>query len=132
VKLVVDTNVLVSGLFNGTGSPGKLVDAILAGELSVVCADEILAEYREVLTRTKFPFAPDDVQALLDVIETTGDWIAPPRSQFALPDETDRVFIDAARQAACPVVTGNTRHFPPGCGVEILTPAACVERLFTG
>ena len=129
MKRVVDTNVLVSGLFNGGGSPGKLVDAILRGELTVVCSAAILAEYRDVLTRRKFPFAPEDVAALIEVIETAGDWVEPTPSRFALPDETDRVFIDAAKAAACPVVTGNARHFPAEAGVEVLSPAACVERL---
>lgn len=131
MKLVVDTNILVSGLLNGEGSPGKLVDAILAGELIAVCSVDIMAEYREVLNRQTFPFNPEDVQALIETIDEGGSWIDPEPSQLPLPDETDRAFIDAARFAACPIVTGNRRHFPAEAGVEILSAAEVLKRLFT-
>jgi predicted nucleic acid-binding protein len=40
-----------------------------------------------------------------------------------LPDPDDAPFIATALAAACPIVTGNARHFPADCGVEILSPA---------
>jgi predicted nucleic acid-binding protein len=46
-----------------------------------------------------------------------------------LPDPDDAPFIATALAANCPIVTGNARHFPAECGVEILTPAQCLARL---
>lgn len=48
-------------------------------------------------------------------------------SAFLTPG--DAPFIALARAFGCPVVTGNARHFPPGAGVEVLTPGQCLERL---
>jgi putative PIN family toxin of toxin-antitoxin system len=132
MRLVIDTNVLVSGLLNGGGAPGKVVGMVLAGTIMVIHSPAILAEYREVLGRPKFPFSPDDVASLIETIAETGEWVQPETSNFPLPDEKDRPFIDAARVANCPVVTGNARHFPADAGAEILSPAACVERLLKG
>lgn len=47
MKIVFDTNVMISGVFFG-GVPGLILAAWNAGELSVVLSASILAEYREV------------------------------------------------------------------------------------
>ena len=123
MRAVVDTNVIVSGMINGAGVPGKIVDAIFCGEIIVVHSEQIVAEYREVLHRGKFAFDLADIQAFLEAVEGEGEFVMPLLSAMTLPDDKDRPFLDAALAASCPVVTGNTKHFPPGCGVEILTPA---------
>ncbi|HKI01222.1 MAG TPA: putative toxin-antitoxin system toxin component, PIN family [Thermoanaerobaculia bacterium] len=54
MKIVLDTNILVSGLLQPFGPSGQIVRLVAAGEL-VLCHDSrILAEYWEVLLRKKF------------------------------------------------------------------------------
>ena len=48
MKVVVDTNALVSGLINAQGGPGRIVDLLRVDVLQVVVDDRILAEYRDV------------------------------------------------------------------------------------
>ena len=48
MKVVLDTNVLVSGLLNPYGPPGRIVQLAAAGELQLCLDARILAEYREV------------------------------------------------------------------------------------
>ena len=50
MKIVVDTNVFVSGVFFG-GKPQKVLEAIVDGEISGLCSIEILREYREIVQR---------------------------------------------------------------------------------
>lgn len=53
MKLVVDTNVLMSGsAWSGTAS--RLVDALLAGEATLCLSEKLLAELADVLQREKF------------------------------------------------------------------------------
>ena len=53
MKLVVDTNVLMSGsAWSGTAS--RLVDALLAGEATLCLSEKLLAELTDVLQREKF------------------------------------------------------------------------------
>jgi putative PIN family toxin of toxin-antitoxin system len=66
VKVVVDTNVLVSGLL-WHGKPARLLDAMLENKLDLCISDEILAELADVLQR---PRLARFVQHKLDV-----DWI---------------------------------------------------------
>lgn len=50
MRLVVDTNVLVSGIFWG-GIPHRLLSAWIAGEMEVCATPQVLEEYCEVIDR---------------------------------------------------------------------------------
>jgi putative PIN family toxin of toxin-antitoxin system len=129
MRAVIDTNVIVSGMLNGAGTPGKIVDAVLRGEITVVHSDLILDEYREVLHRGKFAFNLADIRAFLDAVESDGEFVALVASTMPLPDPKDRPFMDVALYAACPVVTGNGKHFPASTGVNTLSPAEAIALL---
>jgi putative PIN family toxin of toxin-antitoxin system len=131
VRIVVDTNVLVSGLLNAAGNPGRVVDGLLLGELVVVVDDRILAEYRQVLARPKFKFNPIQREHVLEFIEACSEHVAAPPLSAPLPDPADAPFLEvAACASADALVTGNIRHFPPDrrSGVVVLTPTELVLR----
>ena len=54
MKIVIDTNVLISGMLNPSGPPGKIVDLLRSGALQAVVDDRILSEYADVLRREYF------------------------------------------------------------------------------
>jgi putative PIN family toxin of toxin-antitoxin system len=123
VRVVVDTNVLVSGLLGASGPPWQVVMAVAAGRLRLVVCADILAEYHDVLTRPRLRLRPDRSAELIKLIEQTADWVAIPA--FAgvppLPDPDDWPCLAAARVAACPFITGSLRHFPAEFGVRVMT-----------
>lgn len=129
VKLaVVDTNVLVSGGLNPSGSPGRVLAAIEQQLLLPVISAEVMMEYREVLVRPRLGLQSDWVIRTLDLFESLGLRLAPPPIDAAsLPDPGDAPFIALAVHARCPVITGNARHFA-GSGVEVVTPAGWTVR----
>lgn len=53
MKLVVDTNVLLSGTL-WTGTASRLVDALLDGPATLCLSASVLAEFAEVIQRDKF------------------------------------------------------------------------------
>ena len=53
VRAVVDTNVLLSGLF-WRGKPHALIEQVRAGALSLISSPGLLAELAEVMNRPKF------------------------------------------------------------------------------
>ncbi len=57
MKIVLDTNVLVSGLLTPFGPTGEIVRMVSAGELILAIDARILSEYQEVLHRPKFKSA---------------------------------------------------------------------------
>ncbi len=129
MRIVLDTNVLVSALLNAHGSPGRVLDGLLLGELRLVCDDRILGEYREVVVRPKFRFDPGHRDRVLEYLAGACERVVAPPMGCALPDPDDRAFLEVAVDAAADaLVTGNTRHYPEGVrhGVSVLTPAEFV------
>lgn len=130
--IVLDTNVLVSGLLSPYGPPGRILDAIVAGGLTLVFDDRILGEYEDVLTRQEFGFDPQHIRALLRFFETEGRRVAARPLAISLPDRDDVMFIEVAVAGrADAIVTGNKAHFPKEGygGIPVLSPAECLERL---
>jgi uncharacterized protein len=127
MRVVIDTNVLVSGVINPHGSPGRVVDSVIAQAIAVLYDDRILLEYRDVLLRPFFGFPPNDVNALVDFIGFSGEQITAGPVNVVLPDPTDLPFLEVAiAGSADALVTGNLKHFKPVRGrhsVQILSPA---------
>ncbi len=130
MRLVIDTNVLVSALLKPAGPPGRILDAVVQGVIEPVYSLAILTEYDAVLTRRKFSFDPEDVAALLELVASEG-WPVARTARLDLPfhDPDDRKFYECAAAAGCPLVTGNARDFPTQGPVEILSPAQVARKL---
>ena len=125
MKIVLDTNVLVSGLLDPFGPPGEIVRLVSSGVLELCFDARILSEYREVLARPKFPITPDEIDAILDQIEACGLLVSAEPLSKELPDRDDRPFLEVALAGqAAYLVTGNLKHFPQRArqGVEVLSP----------
>jgi len=129
---VFDTNVLISSLLTkkpGTAT-GEVIDLIADGVITPVFNDDILAEYEEVLRRTKFSFSEQASQNMLRMFRALWENIDPLAGNAAFfADEDDRVFFEVTmakrsettKDEDAYLITGNLRHFP----VEpfIVTPA---------
>ena len=112
IKVVIDTNVLVSRTLTPDGESARVVNMVLAGD-AVACYDRrILAEYQEVLSRPRFGFGRDEVAALLAHLTAEGVAVIPSPLSATLPDESDRPFAEVAQSAQAWLVTGNLRHYP--------------------
>ena len=111
--VVLDTNILVSGLLSPFGPPGRLIDLIVTGTLQIAFDDRIIAEYSDVLERPTFGFPQDAIDGLLGHIRRTGVQItALPLPPEGSPDPDDLPFVEVAVTSGAPfLITGNPRHF---------------------
>lgn len=128
---VLDTNVLVSGLLSPFAPPGRLVDVLLGRRLRLALDDRIEVEYREVLARPKLGIDPIRREAFLAILQFQSHVSAMPWPRPAPPDKDDVIFLEAALQTAeHVVVTGNLKHFPPGCrgSMAVVSPRTAWER----
>jgi putative PIN family toxin of toxin-antitoxin system len=120
VKIVLDTNILVSALITPFGNAARILDMVLRGALQVLYDDRIICEYREVLLRPKFSFGEKDVDDLLAFLETEGMKVNPAPLDYPLIDKDDVAFIEVATVGSAEaVITGNKRHFK---GIHIKEP----------
>ncbi len=114
MKVVIDTNVLVSGLINMDGTPAQVVNLLLNGRLTLLYDSRILREYTEVLGRKKFAFGRRAILPLLDYIKGEGEYVAANPTDTPFGDVDDKMFYEVAKtgNARC-LVTGNSDHYPP-------------------
>jgi predicted nucleic acid-binding protein len=114
---VVDTNVLVSGVFRAgvLSPPGRIVKAMLAGDLRFLVSEELVTEYRRVLLlpwiAERHGMDAEEVDALLGALLENSAIRKPPKSQTPAPAEADG--------AAPPVVPGD-EHIVALLSMELL------------
>ena len=133
MRVVIDTNVLVSGLLSPYGAAAEIVRMLAAGSLDLLYDARIISEYEEVLSRPKFLFEKTRVDDLIEFITNYGIPVAAAPLSAHLPDPDDRPFLEVAvsGKAEC-IITGNAAHYPArsGCKMRILTPRRFLNRYF--
>jgi putative PIN family toxin of toxin-antitoxin system len=122
MRIVLDTNVVVSGLLHSQGNPAQVLALALAGAVHVLHDPRILAEYAEVLARPRFKLDPDRVHDVLTKVKLDGIGIQPGQQTLELPDANDEPFLAVALAGAADyLVTGNLADYPEekrrGCAV---------------
>lgn len=114
---VIDTNVLVSALLKAQSVPGRIVSEALLGDLFPLLCDEIITEYREVLSRPKFRFDQSAVEAFIEGIIDRGIFVDAVPIDEIVSDPKDVIFYEVVMEkrnenADAYLVTGNVKHFP--------------------
>ena len=77
MKIVLDTNVFVSGVFY-TGPPYQVLEAWRDGQIQLVVSPEILLEYAEVGERLGERFEGVDLASFLRMVAANAQIVAAP------------------------------------------------------
>lgn len=131
MKVVFDTNILVSALLTPGGVCDQVVRMAVKGALPCALDSRLVAEYEAVLYSPELPFAPEEPDTLLALLRVRAEVdIAVPLA-VRLPHASDRPFLEVARAAGAVLVTGNPRHFPKSqrAGVTVMGPGELLEHL---
>lgn len=113
LKVVLDTNVIVSAHLNPDGLERIVLNLGLSTSLVLFVTRDILDEYRSVLERKKFGLDARLVNESLQLLKATAVTVFPRASVSASPDPEDNKFLECAQSAGADyLVTGNKRHFP--------------------
>jgi putative PIN family toxin of toxin-antitoxin system len=113
MRIVLDTNVLISGMINIEGTPAQIVNLLINGRITLLYDGRILKEYAEVLNRKKFGFKKSTIDPIMDYIRNEGEYITAEPTNKGFVDKDDKKFYEVAKtaKARC-IVTGNMDHFP--------------------
>ena len=133
MRVVIDTNVLVSGLLSPYGAASEIIRMAVGGSIDLLYDARIMSEYREVLSRPKFSFEKSNVDTLVEFIEHYGIPVAATPLSGHLPDTDDEPFLEVAisGKAEC-LITGNTAHYPMRSKhkMRVLTPRQFINRYY--
>ena len=113
---VIDTNVLVSAMLKWNSVPGNIMELVFSGTIVPLLNDQIVKEYRDVLSRPKFHFTEKIIGNVINEIDRLGLYLDAEKTNVILPDPKDTVFYEivmAKRKTEdAYLVTGNMKHFP--------------------
>lgn len=133
MKIVIDTNVLMSGVLFG-GVPGQIIDAWVDGQVEMVLSLDILDEYRRVGADLAGRY-PQRATALIPVL-TLIAMNATIVNAIALAtqvstDAADDMFLAAAAAADVTTLVSGDRHLLDVAGwrgIQVVTPRQFVDR----
>jgi putative PIN family toxin of toxin-antitoxin system len=131
VKIVLDTNVFVSGVFFG-GPPGVILEAWQAGRFELAVSLDILAEYKRVGDELAAQFPQVDVTPLLQLVALNSDLIdCPPLDERVCADRDDDKFLACAIAAGSKQVVSGDKLLLKASGyrgIEVMRPRDFVDR----
>jgi putative PIN family toxin of toxin-antitoxin system len=131
MRVVLDTNVLVSGIAYPESVPGRIVRVWRQGGLDVVLSRYILDEMSRVLPRmTRISLTPDQIRDLADSFMFLADIVEPDGEQDAgLRDAADQQVLPTLRASqANYLITRDKDLLALAEKYPIVTPAVFWER----
>ncbi len=134
MKVVVDTNVVISALLHPARSCGQIINQLLDGHIVWLITLPVLSEYKEVCLRPELPISDVHREWLLEAWANLPLLSTPPYncSSVKCPDIDDQKFLDAAiYYQASLLITGNIKHYPKNnvMGVKIISPTNWLKYL---
>ena len=131
MRIVLDTNVFVSGVFFG-GQPGRILAAWRDARVRLVLSPEILEEYVEVLHRLEKLYAPVKAEPVIELILAGSEIIsAPPLKEPVSSDPDDDKFIACDLASKARVIVSGDNHLlsmERYRNIDILSPSRFVKK----
>ena len=113
LRLVIDTNVLVSAAIKPGGLQRTVLLLAMTKPARLYVSRPILDEYREVLARAELKIRKGLQHQLLQLIKNRSHTVYPKRHLEVTRDPGDNIFLECADAARADyLITGNPRHFP--------------------
>jgi putative PIN family toxin of toxin-antitoxin system len=125
MKVVLDTNVLMSGIFFA-GPPARILTAWAEDHFDLLATVDILAEYRRVGSRLRKKYPSVDVDPVLDLVIRESRIVEPvPVEADACSDKDDLKFLACALAGNADCVVSGDRALLRASGYErikVMTP----------
>ena len=131
-KVVLDTNVLISGILFG-GNPRQILELVIQGKIDAYISTAIFTEFKEVLLRPKFGLTHKECFSIAKEIEDIFCFVFPQITVDLFRDDPDdNIILECALAADVKyIITGdphllNLESFEK---IKIISPAAFVAEL---
>jgi putative PIN family toxin of toxin-antitoxin system len=134
VRVILDTNIFVSGIFF-SGPPARILEAWRDGKIQIVVSEAILEEYRTVGMRLGVDFKGVDIEPFLNLVSLTARMYGAPAlpTQICDDPDDDKFIACALASGTKLVVTGDKSLLKVSGyrGIKILTAREFIDK-YTG
>lgn len=131
MRVVLDTNVVISGIFFG-GVPSQILTAWIDDAFDLVVSTDLLEEYRHVAGRINEKFSGVDIGPVLDRLALHALLVVPVKLPGdACSDRNDIKFLECAMACRADCVVSGDRALLRSSGYEgivVMTPKEFVEK----
>ncbi|MBI3913692.1 MAG: putative toxin-antitoxin system toxin component, PIN family [Chloroflexi bacterium] len=131
-KLVVDTNVLVSGTISHHGASAHILDAFRSGKVSLVFSGLLLLEFEDVIHRPhiteRYPDTVAGIDAYIEYFKKNATWVEGIPTRRWVKDD---IVVACAVEGDADYIVSGDRHLlelKNVEGISILTPAEFARR----
>ncbi len=132
MRVVLDTNVLISAILHG-GNSREILQAAISGTIDVSVSEALIKELQDVLQRPQFGLSVQFVQNTIAELTAIAEWVVPQKHHDLIEDDpSDNLILDCAVAAEVDyLVTGDSHLLRlKTCGtVKIINPKDFVDLL---
>ncbi|MGA2465237.1 MAG: putative toxin-antitoxin system toxin component, PIN family [Thermodesulfobacteriota bacterium] len=132
LKVVYDTNVIVSAALKEESLPALLLSLGLEGKVRFFVSLALVQEYQKVLERPRFKLGHKEITELMEKINQKAIMVKPTKELDLLKaDKSNRILECALKAKVDFIITGNKKHFPfeEFKGSKIVTPREFLSKI---
>lgn len=140
IKIVLDTNVLVSAVLSPNGKPAKILNMVKTGDLQLIISSEIINEIKDVFLYPQIKKRNPFLQTLQQIEKFLGDLL-----KFAeitlgeckvnvVSDASDNKFLECALEGEANFIISGDKHLKALRvfeGIEIIDPEEFLQKVAT-
>jgi putative PIN family toxin of toxin-antitoxin system len=134
LKIVLDTNVFLSGILSPNRAPAKILDLVLSGKCKLVSSPQIIQEIQQVtqypgiikLMKRRKIRAEELADAILKILRVSAITPGAVQVQGVCPDPQDDMFLASALEGQADFIISGDQHLlnlKTYQGIQIVNPA---------
>ena len=131
MRVIIDTNVLISGIFF-KGPPYQILESWRNGHIKIVVSNSILQEYARTTRRISLKYPETDISSFFDLLTVKSEIV----DEIIIPTaisshKEDDKFLSCALSGKVPIIISGDDHLlrlHPFHKIEILSPSLFLSK----
>lgn len=111
VRVVIDTNVFVSGLLKSDNPPSNVVDLFIEDKINLIISEEVFSKYIKVLLRPELKVKKDNIIRLISIFILKAEIIkVKTKLDIIERDPLDNKFLECALDGKVDYIITGDKH----------------------
>ncbi len=130
MKIVLDTNVFISGIFFG-GPPSQILQSWRKSQIKIVLTEQILEEYQRIGEELSAKYPSINIEPIIELFTIFGEFVETKGIiETICEDPDDNKFVECAIACQSKLIVSGDKHLLKISGykeIEVLKPRQFVD-----